>query len=112
MARDFSKAFYNSALWKEVREAVLKRDRYLCQTPGCYQAAEEVHHKQHLTPGNIGDPNITVNMDNLISLCGNCHKARHHTDKVAGLRARARQRQQDILPEIAFDADGYPFPVQ
>ena len=110
MARDFSKAFYNSALWKEVREAVLKRDHYLCQTPGCYQTAEEVHHKQHLTPGNIDDPNVTVNMDNLISLCGDCHKAMHHTDKVAGLRARARQ--QDILPEIEFDADGYPFPVR
>lgn len=110
MAREFSKAFYNSAVWKEVREAVLKRDRYLCQMPGCYQAAEEVHHKEHLTPENMGILSITVNMDNLISLCGRCHKAIHHCDKVAGLKARGRQ--QDILPEIKFDEDGYPVPVQ
>lgn len=110
IAREFSKEFYNSKVWKEVREAVLKRDCYLCQTPGCYQAAEEVHHKKLLTPENMKDPRITVNMDNLISLCSKCHKEIHHCDKVAGLKARGRQ--QDILPEIEFDENGYSLPVR
>lgn len=55
------------------------RDRYLCAK--CGKPAEEVHHKKHLTPENIGDPRITMNMDNLVSLCKDCHFAEHVGDK-------------------------------
>lgn len=110
MAREFAKAFYNSSLWKDtVRPAMLKRDRYKCQSKGCYNPAEEVHHIIHLTEENINDPNITVNPKNLISLCSECHKAIHRPDKVAGLKKRASK--QSILPEIEFDENGYPVPV-
>ena len=88
---------------------MLKRDRYMCQSKGCYNPAEEVHHIIHLTEENINDPNITVNPKNLISLCGECHKAIHKPDKVAGLKKRASK--QSILPEIEFDENGYPVPV-
>lgn len=110
MAREFAKAFYNSSLWKDtVRPAMLKRDRYMCQSKGCYNPAEEVHHIIHLTEENINNPNITVNPKNLISLCGECHKAIHRPDKIAGLKKRASK--QSILPEIEFDENGYPVPV-
>ena len=46
MARAFAKAFYNSGVWKEVRESILKRDNYMCQMEGCHNPAEEVHHKK------------------------------------------------------------------
>ena len=111
MAQEWAKAFYNSKQWQQVREAMLKRDRYRCQTPGCYNPAEEVHHKKKLTKQNINDPLISLNPDNLICLCGDCHKARHRRDKVEGLRKRAKYAQQNILPTVEFDADGYPIVV-
>ena len=111
MAQAWAKAFYNSAQWKACRESILKRDRYRCKAEGCYNPAEEVHHKTRLTMLNISDPNISLNPENLISLCGDCHKKRHRRDKVEGLRKRAKYRQKDILPEVEFDANGYPVEV-
>jgi len=111
MAQEFAKAFYNSKLWQNVRESILKRDRYLCQIHGCYSPAEEVHHKIKLTPENINDVNITVNPDNLVSLCSECHKAIHKCDKAAGLRKKNRKAQEKILPDVVFDENGYPNPV-
>lgn len=40
-----------------------------------HNPAEEVHLKKELTPDNINDISVTVNPDNLISLCGDCHKS-------------------------------------
>lgn len=59
----------------------MKRDAYLCQDclkRGMYKPAEEVHHITPLTPENINDESITLNMDNLISLCKDCHAKRHN----------------------------------
>lgn len=95
MAKEFAKSFYNSKQWKQTREYILKRDCYLCVL--CGRPAEEVHHKEHLTPSNIGDPRITMHESNLISLCGDCHKRIHTGD---------RQKHNDILPLISFDDDG------
>ena len=67
MARDFSKAFYNSKEWEKVRQFVLLRDHHACTI--CGAPAEEVHHIKHLTPDNIGDVSITMNPANLTSLC-------------------------------------------
>ena len=108
MARAFAKAFYHSSVWKEVRESILKRDNYMCQMAGCHNPAKEVHHKKKLTPDNINDTSVTVNPDNLISLCGECHKAIHVGDKRAGLGTRRRYRTEPALPEIIFDDAGYP----
>ena len=48
-----------------------------CMSRGIITPAEEVHHIQELTPNNIDDPGITLNMNNLICLCRECHQARH-----------------------------------
>lgn len=100
MARDFAKAFYNSGLWQDVRESILERDSGLCRM--CGAVASEVHHVIKLTTKNIDDPEITVNPDNLLSLCGECHKAQHRRDRAAG---RCSQPDQRVC---AFDADGNP----
>ena len=68
MAREFSKAFYHSKQWQQVREYVLMRDSYLCRI--CGRPAEEVHHKIHLTPGNLYDPRVNLNPDNLSVYAG------------------------------------------
>lgn len=75
MAREFSKSFYNSKEWQITRDYILKRDKFLCQD--CGRAASEVHHIIHLTPDNIGDVSVTMGADNLVSLCRECHFARH-----------------------------------
>lgn len=72
--------FYKSQAWKNTRDIIMQRDHYLCQD--CLKqnkltAAEEVHHINELTPENIQDPEVTLNSENLISLCRECHRARH-----------------------------------
>lgn len=78
--REFARGFYNTVTWQNVREMVMKRDHWLCQDclgRGMYKGAEEVHHIIPLTPENIGDTSITLNPDNLIALCRDCHRLRH-----------------------------------
>ena len=78
--KDFAKTFYKSKAWQRVRESVMQRDGRLCvdcMKQGLYRPAEEVHHITELTPENINDPEISLNMDNLVSLCKECHQKRH-----------------------------------
>ena len=71
MAHPWAKPLYNSAAWKRLRETALRRDRYTCQI--CSRRAEEVHHVIELTEENINDRSIALNIDNLQSLCHDCH---------------------------------------
>lgn len=48
-----------------------------CLKLGKIVPAEEVHHKIFLTPGNINDPSVTLNYDNLICLCREHHRQAH-----------------------------------
>lgn len=57
---------------------------------GIYKPGVEVHHIEELTPWNIHRPEVTLNMDNLVLLCRECHKARHDT--------RMRDRRYAIGP--------------
>ena len=82
--RDFARKFYGSQAWKNVRDFCKKRDRYLCQDclkKHLYRPADEVHHIIELSPENIDDPEISLNPDNLVSLCHECHEARHHKEQ-------------------------------
>lgn len=73
--RKESNAFYNSPEWRKVREYVLMRDNFLCVQ--CGEPAHDVHHKRHLNSHNLYNTEISMNPDNLISLCKACH-TRHH----------------------------------
>lgn len=69
--------FYSSGAWKAVRELAKQRDHYLCVD--CFRAgkitpAEEVHHIIPLTAQNVNDPMVALRLDNLKSLCRECHK--------------------------------------
>lgn len=57
-----------------------------CMKEGRVTAAEEVHHIKFITPDNINDPNVTLNWDNLVALCRECHRKRHG----------ARQRRYEV----------------
>ena len=81
MARPFAKAFYKSAEWQRCREAYAQSVHYLCEDclkRGIYRPGVIVHHIEELTPFNIHRPEVTLNFDNLIALCKECHKARHN----------------------------------
>lgn len=96
MAREFAKKFYKSKAWLKVREVVMQRDHYLCTK--CGAAGQEVHHKEWLKPTNINDPNVTLNSDNLITLCRDCHHREHERNQFAN--------HDELNEGLMFDDDG------
>jgi len=100
MARDFAKSFYNSKEWEQTRDYIMRRDKYLCR---CGKPATEVHHIIHLSPQNIGDVSITMNPDNLVSLCRDCHFEAHK-----GEHGQGRKVQENY--KYTFDANGMLVP--
>lgn len=92
MSQVWANKFYHSKLWKNVRREVLRRDLYTCRD--CYQRCTEVHHVVPLTPENINDYSISLNPDNLVSLCWSCH------DKTT------KGYTGDIANDLVFDDDG------
>lgn len=75
MAREFSKAFYNSAAWRKCRDAYVQSRFGMCER--CPEPGLIVHHKIVLSPENINDPFVTLNWDNLELLCLDCHNREH-----------------------------------
>ena len=78
--KEFAKGFYTSMPWINTRRAYFKARGGLCErclAKGLAVPAQVVHHKIHLTPENINDPNVTLNWDNLECLCKSCHTEEH-----------------------------------
>ena len=76
----WAERFYKSYAWQQCRDAYAKSVGGLCERclqRGLYTPGEIVHHKIHLTPGNITDPKITTSFDNLCLLCRTCHEEIH-----------------------------------
>lgn len=88
------KDFYNSKVWKTVRRNVWLKQNLLCfkcgkpvyvdgiskWLPKEKRRIGIVHHKIHLDNSNVYNPNITINEDNLIGVCKECHELEHHQD--------------------------------
>lgn len=82
--KPFAEEFYKSQAWRSCREAYISAKRGLCERcleQGIYNAGVIVHHKVHITPVNITDPNVTLNWNNLQLLCRDCHAAVHARQK-------------------------------
>ena len=78
--RDALRPFYSSKAWAKARDLAIRRDKYLCVDclqRGKITPAAEVHHIGPVEPWNMHDPSVTLNLDNLVSLCLSCHRARH-----------------------------------
>lgn len=107
--REELKKFYDRKAWRVARENALMRDKYLCVlclnkhkvTP-----AEVVHHKKHLSLENMDDPNIAYNLENLISLCSNCHTEVHQ-----GEHGKGRMNLEEHPYNYTFDANGMLVPM-
>ena len=84
MAKDYATVFYGSKKWKELRKQVAEESFYICSICGkpTYSNQGIVHHKIPVTEENIDNPAITLNKNNLMYVCRNCHEALHkQTDK-------------------------------
>lgn len=78
--QDYAREFYSSTAWKETRAAYARSKRNLCEkclAEGRLTPGEIVHHKTHITPENITDPNITLSWENLMLVCRDCHAKEH-----------------------------------
>jgi len=68
--------FYKSPQWKRLRAVALRRDEYLCRRCKRYgrnREATVVHHILHVDEY----PDKALRLDNLISLCAECHNLMH-----------------------------------
>lgn len=69
--------------WRRKREAVLKRDRYLCQPcqrAGLITEATEVDHLVNLAEGGTDDDT------NLQAICTECHQEKTQAEAQRGVR--------------------------
>jgi len=74
--KDYAKKFYTSKAWRDTQRAYMLSQNYICER--CGRPAGIVHHKTYITPGNINNPEITLNFDNLEALCPTCHQNEHY----------------------------------
>ncbi len=65
------KRFYDSVTWKRTKQDKIIEQRGICQR--CGKRGTEVHHIIPLNDDNVDDPNIALNLDNLVLLCTSCH---------------------------------------
>lgn len=81
MARPFSYKFYKSAAWQQCRASFIA-ERMAVDGGMCMRCHREpgyiVHHKIYLEPGNINDPEVSLNFDNLEYVCLSCHSEEHN----------------------------------
>ena len=103
MARDFAYPLYHSPAWERVRAQALARDHGLCQrcmSQGRVTPAVIVHHVRHLTPANVSDPRVALDLGNLVSLCRECHAIVHGLDHAS------------TRDDVTFDVDGNLVPTK
>lgn len=67
--------FYRGDDWKIARAMKIAAVGGRCEK--CGAVGTEVHHIIHLTPENVIDPEISLNQDNLLLLCNECHNKEH-----------------------------------
>lgn len=79
----------NSKEWPEMRKEVLERDEYICQR--CSAEATPSPHVHHNVPVSEGGEN---NLENLVTLCEDCHCSIHSSSKGWALLT---DREREIL---------------
>lgn len=78
------KEFYGGEAWKKCRAAYKKSVGGICEEcwkKGKVKHADEVHHIIKLNDKNVSDPRISLNFNNLMALCEECHDKKHTKGK-------------------------------
>lgn len=78
-----SKAWYGSAWWQQMRQRILLRDLYMCQSPGC---GKLVHgkgeaHIDHIEPHNGDYQAFHCGEEGLQVLCCTCHNSKKQSEE-------------------------------
>lgn len=82
--KPYAEKFYKSKAWQQCRESYARSVGGLCErcrSRGLIVPGVIVHHKIHLTPENIRNPDITLDWNNMELLCRDCHAAVHKPQK-------------------------------
>lgn len=74
---------YKSKRWQKLRHSKLLLNPLCerCLKKDKFNAAEIVHHKDYITDSNYEDDNIFFNIENLESVCRECHNKEHFAEK-------------------------------
>ena len=74
---------YRSERWRKLRRLKIGTNPVCerCARQGIYKPVEIVHHKEYVTDKNYWKPEIFYNIDNLESLCRECHNKEHFEAK-------------------------------
>ena len=94
MAKDFAKSFYKSKAWQSCRAGYAASVGGLCERclqRGIVTAGEIVHHKIHVTPETINDPQVLLSWGNLELVCRECHRELHE-DQMHKMPDRSKRR--------------------
>lgn len=107
MAKEYAKSFYNSKAWQKCRAAYIAEritiDGGMCEK--CHeQPGEELHHIKYITLNNITDSNITLNPDNLMWLCKDCHFKEHRE----AMFKQYLKKKRILVDGMWFDDEGMP----
>lgn len=62
---------YHSTVWRKLRQYYFNTQHGICEW--CGSPGDIVDHIEEITAGNVNDPYITLNIDNLQLLCLSCH---------------------------------------
>ena len=75
---------YKSKRWQKLRYQKLLLNPFCerCYKKGIYNSAYIIHHKEYVTDLNYEDDNVFFNIENLESLCLDCHNKEHFGIKV------------------------------
>lgn len=92
MSQEWAKSFYKSKQWQQCRRSYIASVFGLCEI--CGKPGFILHHKITLTPDNITDADVSLNHDNLIYVCKDCHEGEHYPN----------------TRFCRFDDDGQPLP--
>jgi 5-methylcytosine-specific restriction endonuclease McrA len=87
--------FYHSRAWKRLSRAFLSSRNYICEV--CGNPAELAHHKKHITPQNLGNPEITLNAEMLQAVCINCHNTIHYSTGGAVVKGLEFDENGDLI---------------
>lgn len=74
---------YDSKRWRKLRQLKKSISPFCerCLLNGVYTPARIIHHKEYITDLNYLDDNVFYNLDNLESLCQDCHNKEHFGEK-------------------------------
>jgi 5-methylcytosine-specific restriction endonuclease McrA len=92
--------FYHSKAWRRLSRAFLLSQNYICER--CGKPADIAHHRRHITPQNVNDPDIALNPASLEALCIDCHNAEHFGTGGAVVRGLSFTNNGDLRKEITL----------